>query len=151
VLDRLRAGALADAGQRHVARFAVERRGPHLDELVVRQRTADFGDHRVGQALLAQLQDRVQGVRARPERLSRGGRQRRPGGRRRVVGRCGRYRLRHSRTLGGSCVMPGFIRWRSWSMPRVASGDCAAAMPAAASPASQATLPGRRTRIGSSS
>lgn len=53
VLDRVRAGALADAGERHLARFAVERRGAHLDELVVRERAVDLGDDRVGKAFLA--------------------------------------------------------------------------------------------------
>jgi len=36
VLDRVRAGALADAGERHLARVAIERRRAHLDQLVVR-------------------------------------------------------------------------------------------------------------------
>jgi hypothetical protein len=36
VLDRVRAGALADAGERHVALVAIERRRAHLDQLVVR-------------------------------------------------------------------------------------------------------------------
>jgi hypothetical protein len=70
VLDRVRAGALADAGQRHLARVAVERRRAHLDQLVVRERAVDLGDDRVGEALLAQLQDRMQGVGTRPERLA---------------------------------------------------------------------------------
>jgi hypothetical protein len=67
VLDRVRAGALADAGERHLARVAVERRRAHLDQLVVRERAVDLGDDRVGEAFLAQLQDRMQGVGAPPE------------------------------------------------------------------------------------
>lgn len=64
------AGALADRRQRHLALVAVERGGAHLDELVVRQRAVDLGDHGVGEALPAQLQDRVQGVGAGPEELA---------------------------------------------------------------------------------
>jgi len=59
VLDRARAGALADAGQRHFALVAVERRGADLDEFVRGDGALDLGDHRVGEALLAQLQDRI--------------------------------------------------------------------------------------------
>jgi 23S rRNA (uridine2552-2'-O)-methyltransferase len=70
VLHGLRAGALADARQRHVALVAIERCGANLDQLVVRERAVDFRDHGVGQALFAQLQDGVQRMRARPERLS---------------------------------------------------------------------------------
>lgn len=70
MLHRERAGALADARQRHFALVAIERRGANLDQLVVRERTVDFRDHRVGQALFAQLQDGVQRMRARPQRLS---------------------------------------------------------------------------------
>jgi hypothetical protein len=86
VLDGLRAGALADAGERHLALVAVERRGAQLDQLVVRERAVDLRDHRVGQALLAELQDWMQGVGARPERLARGGRQRRRRGARAARG-----------------------------------------------------------------
>jgi hypothetical protein len=71
VLDRVRAGALADAGERHLARVAVERRRAQLDQLVVRKRAVDLGDHRVGEALFAQLQDGMQGMGARLERLAR--------------------------------------------------------------------------------
>jgi hypothetical protein len=70
VLDRVRAGALADAGERHLARVAVERRRAHLDQLVVRERAVDLGDDRIGEAFLAQLQDRMQRMGARPERLA---------------------------------------------------------------------------------
>jgi hypothetical protein len=75
VLDRVRAGAFADAGERHLALLAVERGCAHLDQLVVRERAVDFGDHGVGEALLAQLQDGVQGMSARLERLALRGRQ----------------------------------------------------------------------------
>lgn len=70
MLDGRRIGALADARQRHFALVAVERRGAHLDQLVVREGAVDLGDHGVGQAFLAELQDGVQGVRAGFEQLS---------------------------------------------------------------------------------
>jgi HEAT repeat protein len=57
VLDRVRAGALADAGQRHFALVAVERRGADLDEFVRRDGALDLGDDGVGQAFFTQLQD----------------------------------------------------------------------------------------------
>jgi hypothetical protein len=72
MLDGLGAGALADAGERHFALAAVERRRAHLDQLVVRERAVDLRDHRVGEAFLAQLQDRVQRVGAGFERLALG-------------------------------------------------------------------------------
>lgn len=71
----MRAGTLADAGERHLALVAIERRRAHLDQLVMRERAIDLGDHRVGEALLAQLQDGMQGMSARPERLALRGRQ----------------------------------------------------------------------------
>lgn len=70
MLHGLRPGALADARERHRALLAVERCRAHLDELVVRQRAVDLGDYGVGEPLLAQLQDRVEGVGARPEKLA---------------------------------------------------------------------------------
>jgi 23S rRNA (uridine2552-2'-O)-methyltransferase len=69
VLHGLRADALADARQRDLALVAVERRGAHLDQLVVRERAVDLRDHGVAQALRAQLQHRVQRVRACPQCL----------------------------------------------------------------------------------
>ena len=75
MLDRVRAGALADAGKRDFARVAVERRCAHLDQLVVRERAVDLGDDCIGKALLAQLQDRMQGMGARPEGLALGRRE----------------------------------------------------------------------------
>jgi hypothetical protein len=77
VLDGVRARALADARQRHFALVAVERRRAHLDQLVMRERPLDLGHHGIGQAFLAELKDRVQGVGARPECLALGGRERR--------------------------------------------------------------------------
>jgi 23S rRNA (uridine2552-2'-O)-methyltransferase len=73
VLHGLGAGALADRGQCHFALVAVERRGAHLDQLVVRKRAVDLRDHRIGKAFPAELQDRVQRVGAGPERLAIGG------------------------------------------------------------------------------
>lgn len=71
----MRAGALADTGERHLALVAIERCRAHLDQLVVRERSVDLGDHGVGKASFAQLQDGMQGVSARPERLALRGRQ----------------------------------------------------------------------------
>jgi len=64
VLHGLGAGALADAGEGHLALVAVERRRAHLDQLVVRERAVDLRDERVGEALAAELQDRMERVRA---------------------------------------------------------------------------------------
>jgi hypothetical protein len=72
VLDRVRAGALADAGQCHLALVAVERRGADLDQPVRRDGALDLGDHCVGQPLFPQLQDRVEAVRACFEGLAFG-------------------------------------------------------------------------------
>ena len=60
----MRADALADAGERHLALVAIERRRAHLDQFVVRERAVDLGDQGVGDALVAQLQDGVQDMGA---------------------------------------------------------------------------------------
>ena len=67
MLNRLRVGALADAGQRHFALVAVERGGADFDEFVRADGALDFCDDGVGEALFAQLQDRVEGVGAGSE------------------------------------------------------------------------------------
>jgi hypothetical protein len=72
VLDRVRAGALADAGECYLALVAIERGRAHLDQLVVRERAVDLGDYGVGEALVAQLQDGVQRMGARPKCLALG-------------------------------------------------------------------------------
>jgi len=64
VLHGVGAGALADAGERHRALVAVERRGAYLDQLVMRERAVDLGEHGVGKALAAELEDGVQGMGA---------------------------------------------------------------------------------------
>ena len=64
------ARALANARQRHFARVAIKRCGADLDQLVVGERAVDFGNDGVGEALLAELQDGVQRVRAGLEQLS---------------------------------------------------------------------------------
>ena len=64
MLDRVRVGALADAGQGHFALVAVERGGADLDELVRGERAVDFRNDGVGETLFAQLKDRVEGVGA---------------------------------------------------------------------------------------
>jgi hypothetical protein len=70
VLHGERVDALADARQRDLALVAVQRRGAHLDQLVVRERAVDLREHGVGEPLLAELQDGAQGVGARLEQLS---------------------------------------------------------------------------------
>ncbi len=72
MLDRVRAGALADAGQRHFALVAIERGGADLDEFVRRQGAVDFCDDGIGEALFAQLQDGVEVVGAGLEGLALG-------------------------------------------------------------------------------
>jgi len=64
VLDRVRVGALADAGQRHFALVAVERGGADLDQFVRADGALDLGDDGVGETLFTQLQDRVEVVGA---------------------------------------------------------------------------------------
>ena len=70
MLDRVRAGALADAGEGHVALVAIERGGADLDELVRGEGAVDFGDDGVGEAFSSQLQDGVEGVGAGLEGLA---------------------------------------------------------------------------------
>ena len=70
MLDRVRPGAFADAGERHFALVAIERRRAHLDQLVVREGAIDLGDQGVGEALLAQLEDGVQDMGAGLEFLA---------------------------------------------------------------------------------
>ena len=64
MLHRLGVGALADAGQGHIALVAVERGGADFDEFVGCEGAVDFGDDGVGEAFFTQLQDRVEGVGA---------------------------------------------------------------------------------------
>jgi hypothetical protein len=70
VLDRVRVGALADAGQGHFALVAVERGGADFDEFMGGQGAVDFGDDGVGKAFFTQLQDRIEVVRACPQLLA---------------------------------------------------------------------------------
>lgn len=70
MLHGLRAGALADGGERDRARLPIERRGPDLDQLVARERAVDLRDDSVGQSLLTDLQDGMEGVGARLELLA---------------------------------------------------------------------------------
>jgi hypothetical protein len=70
VLDRLRAELLADFGQRGFALVAFHAGGAHLDELVRVQRAADFRDYRLGEALFAEVEDRIQRMGARFQRLA---------------------------------------------------------------------------------
>lgn len=70
MLDRERVGALADAGQGHFALVAVERGGADFDQLVGGEGAVDFRDDGIGEALCAQLQDRVEGVGAGAQLLA---------------------------------------------------------------------------------
>ncbi len=70
VLDRVRVGALADAGQRYFALVAVERGGADFDQFVRAEGAVDFGDDGVGEALFTQLEDRVEVVGARAQFLA---------------------------------------------------------------------------------
>lgn len=64
MLDRVRVGALADAGQRHFALVTVERGGADFDQFVGGEGAVDFRDDSVGKALFTQLQDWVEVVGA---------------------------------------------------------------------------------------
>lgn len=64
MLHRLGAQAVADMGQRGVARFAFHAAHAHLDKFMGRQRAVDFCQHRIGEALFADVNDRVERVRA---------------------------------------------------------------------------------------
>ena len=70
MLDRVRAAALADAGEGHFALVAVERRGADLDQFVRGEGAVDLGDDRVGESLFAQLQDGVEVVGAGAQLLA---------------------------------------------------------------------------------
>ena len=72
MLHRLRAAMLRERGEQHVALVAVHRRRAHLDEFVRGQRALDFREHRVGEALAAEMHHGVEGVRARLEGLPLG-------------------------------------------------------------------------------
>ena len=54
------ARALADTRQRHFALVAVERRGAHLDQLVVRERPVRFADHSRCKPRVAHQNDRLE-------------------------------------------------------------------------------------------
>jgi hypothetical protein len=64
VLHCLRAQAVADLRQRRVARFAFHGANAHLDEFVRRQRAVDFRHDCIGKAFLADVNDRIERVRA---------------------------------------------------------------------------------------
>lgn len=53
---------VADAGQHGLARIAVLAAGPHLDQLVRGEGAVDFLQDGVGQARVADKDDRLQGV-----------------------------------------------------------------------------------------
>jgi hypothetical protein len=59
----MRRELLADRLHPHVARIPIVRRRTHLDELVGLQRTVDLGQHLVGEALVADDDERTQLVR----------------------------------------------------------------------------------------
>ena len=70
VLHRLRLQSRADVRKCRFALVAFHAAGAHFDEFVRRQRPVDFGGHRVGQALFADVDQRIEGMRARLERLA---------------------------------------------------------------------------------
>ena len=70
MLHRLRLQPRADVGKGRFALVALHAAGAHLDEFVRGQRPVDFGDHRVGQALFADVDQRFEGMRARFQRLA---------------------------------------------------------------------------------
>lgn len=61
---------LGQRGEQHVALVPVHGGGAHLDEFVRGQRALDFREHRVGQALAADVHHGIQRVRPRLERLA---------------------------------------------------------------------------------
>jgi len=75
VLNRLGVQSGTDRFQRCFARIALHRAGPDLDQLVRRERAVDLRDHRVREAFLADVDDRVERVGAPLERLALGRRQ----------------------------------------------------------------------------
>src|SRR4051794_27666995 len=72
VLHRLRASLLADRRECHLARFAFEAWGAHLDELVGGESAVDLGDHVLRKALGAKRDHRLELVRSRLERFPLG-------------------------------------------------------------------------------
>ena len=70
MLYRLRAEAAADFFEGRFAGLPFQRGGADLDQFVRSERTVDFGDHRPGQALLAQVNDRLEAVRFRLQRFA---------------------------------------------------------------------------------
>ena len=74
MLDRLGPGPLANRTESVVARVAIKGTGADLDELVRRQRAIDLGDHLFRESFGADLNNRIQLVGFRLERLAfRGG------------------------------------------------------------------------------
>jgi len=57
-------------GQQGLALVAVHRRGAHLDELVRGEGALHFREHRVGDALAAEIDHGIQCMRPRLERLA---------------------------------------------------------------------------------
>ena len=70
VLHWLGGQLAADLRQRRFALVAFHAAGAHLDEFVRRQCPVDLGNHRVGQALFADVDQRIEGMRARLQRLA---------------------------------------------------------------------------------
>ena len=70
MLNRLRLQPRAEGRKCRFALIALHAAGAYFDELVRRQRPVDFGGHRVGQALFADVDQRIEGMRARLQRLA---------------------------------------------------------------------------------
>ena len=70
MLNRLRLQPRADVRKCRFALVAFHAAGAHLDEFVRRQCPVDLGNHRVGQALVADVNQRIERMRARLQRLA---------------------------------------------------------------------------------
>ena len=70
MLHRMGRAALHEFGEQGFALVAVHGRGAHLDELVRGERALDFREHGVGDALAAEVDHGIQGVRPRLQGLS---------------------------------------------------------------------------------
>jgi hypothetical protein len=79
-LDRLRRELAADRLHPRRARLAVVGGGLHLDEFVRREGAVDLGEDRVGEALVADPDDGVQGVGPGAQFAAAGGRKGRHAG-----------------------------------------------------------------------
>lgn len=66
-MDQLAAGTRGELRNQSVAGGAVRRLNPDLDELVIVQRAGSLGADRLGQAVLTELDHRLESVRPTPQ------------------------------------------------------------------------------------